>query len=348
MGNLADAANGAKKIPSSPVDRSAAGNAPKLRARRGPVSYLSRLGVPIFTLFLIALFSLWEPATFPTLPNAQVVAASNSLTLILALGALVPFIAGEFDLSIGFVLELTAVISAVLMGQFGLSIPVVMLISVFTGMAIGLLNGLLITSVGITSFIATLGVGSLAAAGSIYLTGGAILIEGIPRAFVSFGQGNSYGVPNMVMVGAIVLLIFWLLLEQTVFGRNLLAVGLSRRASELVGIRTNLMVTLSFVICGTIAGLCGFLALSRFGSASSGIGVSYLLPAIAACFLGATTVRVGRFNPLGTAFAVLLVAVGLNGLQLIGVPGWAEPAFNGAVLLIAVGTSTLAGKRRQA
>jgi ribose transport system permease protein len=106
------------------------------------------------------------------------------------------------------------------------------------------------------------------------------------------------------------------------------------------------MLTVSFVISGTVAGLCGFLALSRVGAASSGIGTSYLLPALAACFLGATTVKVGRFNVVGTAFAVLLVAVGLNGLQLLGVPGWAEPAFNGGVLLIAVGASCLAARRR--
>jgi ribose transport system permease protein len=316
------------------------------RRKRGFVFYLSRLGVPILTILLIALFSALDPATFPTLPNAQVVVASNSLTLVLALGALVPFIAGEFDLSIGVTLELTAVISAILLGQFGLSAPIVLAVALGAGLAVGLLNGLLITRVGITSFIATLGVGSFATAASIYLTGGAILIEGIPHSFVAFGQGNSYGVPNMMIVGAITLFVFWVILEQTVFGRNLMAVGLSRKASELVGIRTNLMIVISFVISGGIAGLCGFLALSRFGSASSGIGMSYLLPAIAACFLGATTVRVGRFNPLGTAFAVLLVAVGLNGLQLYGVPGWAEPAFNGGVLLIAVGASALAGKRR--
>ncbi|WP_162002725.1 ABC transporter permease subunit [Microvirga tunisiensis] len=302
--------------------------------------------MPIFIVLLTILFSSLNPDTFPTLPNAQVVAASNSLALVLALGALVPLIAGEFDLSMGFTLELSAVISAVLLGQGGMSVPVVLLIVFCTGIATGLLNGLLITRVGISSFIATLGVGSLAAAASIYLTGGAILIEGIPRSFVAFGQGNTYGIPNMVMIGAVTLLVFWVALENMPFGRNLLAVGLSRKASELVGIRTKLMITTSFVISGAVASLCGFLALGRIGAASSGIGTSYLLPALAACFLGATTVRVGRFNPLGTAFAVLLVAIGLNGLQLYGVPGWAEPAFNGCVLLIAVGASSLAAKRR--
>jgi ribose transport system permease protein len=314
--------------------------------RRNAFAYLSKLGVPIFTLLLIILFSAMNPDTFPTLPNAQVVAASNSLALVLALGALVPLVAGEFDLSIGFTLELTAVMSAVLLGQAGMSVPMVFVVALCTGAAIGLLNGLLITRVGVSSFIATLGVGSLASAASLYISGGAILIEGIPRELVAFGQGNSYGLPNMVVVGAVGLILFWVVLEHMTFGRNLLAVGLSRKASELVGIRTNLMLTVSFVISGTVAGLCGFLALSRVGAASSGIGTSYLLPALAACFLGATTVKVGRFNVVGTAFAVLLVAVGLNGLQLLGVPGWAEPAFNGGVLLIAVGASCLAARRR--
>ncbi len=334
--------------PSGEVQTASAKTAPMNNATRrvSAIGQVARFGVPIFTLALVMIFTVINPTTFLTVPNAQVVAASNSLALVLALGALVPLIAGEFDLSIGFNLELNAVISAVLLGQMGMSIPTVLLIVLCTGLIIGLLNGLLITQVGISSFIATLGIGSLAAAASIYLTGGAILIQGIPRGLVSFGQGSTVGIPNMVMIGVVALVVFWLILENLPFGRNLLAVGLSRKASELVGIRTRLMITASFAISGVIAALCGFLALSRVGAASSGIGTSYLLPALAACFLGATTVHIGRFNPLGTAFAVLLVAVGLNGLQLFGVPGWAEPAFNGGTLLVAVGASAIAARRR--
>jgi ribose transport system permease protein len=313
---------------------------------RSVIAYLSKLGVPIVTLLLIILFSVLNPDTFPTLPNMQVVAASNSVALLLAFAALVPLIAGEFDLSLGFTLELSAVISAVLLGQAGASVVEVFMIVLLTGAAIGLLNGLLITRIGVSSFIATLGVGSLASAASLYLTSGAILIEGIPRDFVVFGQGTFHGIPNVVAVAAVGLILFWIVFENMTFGRNLLAVGLSRKASELVGIRSALMITVSFIISGTVAALCGFLVLSRIGAASSGIGTSYLLPALAACFLGATIIKVGRFNVAGTTFAVLLVAVSLNGLQLFGVPGWAEPAFNGGVLLIAVGASRLAAKGR--
>jgi ribose transport system permease protein len=321
---------------------------PRIAAPPRPnlIRTLARFGVPIVIVLLFALFAALNPDTFVTTPNLQVVAASNSVALLLALAGLVPLIAGEFDLSIGFVLEVSAVMSAVLLGQAQWSMPATIVAVIAMGAAVGVVNGLLITRIGISSFIATLGTGSLAAAASLYMTQGTILIEGIPRPLIEFGQGFYHGAPDVVGLGAAGLVIFWIVFEHMTFGRNLLAVGLSRRASELLGIRTRLMLTISFVISGALSALCGFLVLSRVGSASSGVGANYLLPAIAACFLGATTVKVGRFNVIGTGFAVLLVAIGLNGLQLLGAPQWVEPGFNGAVLLIAVGASQLAARKR--
>ena len=315
---------------------------PTPRRSSGVLRAISRFGVPLVAVVFFAVFAITNPTTFPTLANLQVVAASNSIGLLLALAGLAPLIGGEFDLSIGFILELSAVATAVLVGQAGLPAWAALIIVVVGGGLIGSINALLIMGVGISSFIATLGVGSLAGAASLYLTQGSILIEGIPRSLIDFGQGLVLGVPNVVGLGLGGLLAYWFVFEHTVFGRKLLAVGLSRRASELAGINPGRMILASFVLSGTMSALCGFLVLARTGSASSGIGTNFLLPALAACFLGATSVRVGRFNPLGTGFAVLLVAIGLNGLQLIGVPGWVEPGFDGAVLLIAVGASRLA------
>lgn len=306
---------------------------------------LARFGVPLVTLILFVLFWLLNPGTFVTIANLQVVAASNSIALLLALASLAPLIGGEFDLSVGFMLELAAVMSAVFVGQLHVPIAATLLIVLVTGVLVGLINGILIVRVDISSFIATLGVGSLAAAASLYLTQGAILIEGIPRSLIRFGQGVVAGVPYIVGLGLFGLFGFWVVFEHTTFGRKLVTVGLSRRASELVGVRTGRMVIASFIVSGAVSAVCGFLSLARTGSASSGIGANYLLPALAACFLGATTIKVGRFNVLGTGFAVLLVAVGLNGLQLLGAPGWVEPGFDGAVLLVAVGASRLAGGR---
>lgn len=303
---------------------------------------VSRFGVPLVAAVFFIAFAISNPTTFLTVANLQVVAASNSIGLLLALAALAPLIGGEFDLSIGFILELSAVATAVLVGQGGLPAWEALAIVLVGGGLIGAVNAFLIMGVGISSFIGTLGVGSLAGAASLYLTQGSILIEGIPRSLIDFGQGLVLGVPIVVGLGLGGLLAYWFIFEHTVFGRKLLAVGLSRRASELAGIHPGRMILASFVLSGAMSAFCGFLVLARTGSASSGIGTNFLLPALAACFLGATAVRVGRFNPLGTGFAVLLVAIGLNGLQLIGVPGWVEPGFDGAVLLIAVGASRFA------
>jgi len=105
------------------------------------------------------------------------------------------------------------------------------------GALIGLVNGILITRVGISSFIATIGIGSVLAGISIYLTRGTVLIQGIPRGLQTFAQSNTAGIPNVVWLAAVITLIFWITFEQTPYGRKLLAIGLSRRSADLLGMR---------------------------------------------------------------------------------------------------------------
>jgi ribose transport system permease protein len=136
--------------------------------------------------------------------------------------------------------------------------------------------------------------------------------------------------------------VLWYLTERTPVGRQVVSIGLNKEAARLMGIRTRGLVVASFVTSGLLAGFAGVLLLGRVGSASSGVGPTFLLPALAAGFLGATAIKVGRFNVVGTVIAVALVAVGLNGLQLNGVPVWVEPVFDGAVLAVAVGASRIA------
>ena len=263
--------------------------------------------------------------------------------MIIALGALVPLMVGEFDLSVGANVELSSVLVAVLASQHGWSLPTAALAGVLIGGLIGLVNGVLVAVAGISSFIATLAVGSLASGLSLYLTDGSILFQGIPESLRTFAQGNAGGaVPKLLIVAAAVALVLWYLTERTPVGRQVVSIGLNKEAARLMGIRTRSLVVAAFVTSGLLAGFAGVLLLGRVGSASSGIGPTFLLPALAAGFLGATTIKVGRFNVVGTVIAVALVAVGLNGLQLNGAPVWVEPVFDGAVLAVAVGASRLA------
>ena len=316
---------------------------------RGPRSsvagtLLSRYAVVLVMVLLIVVFGIDKSGTFLTGSNLQLVVGSNSVGLILALGGLLPLIGGEFDLSIGYTLELSTVVVAVLSAHgvpMGLSLIIVLAI----GAAIGLLNSIFITVIGVSSFITTLGVGTVVSAISLEMTHGNILITGIPPSLTNFAQNNVAGIPKILFPALGCFVALWLVCEHTTYGRRLLAVGLSPRASKLAGVRVGPMLGSSFVLAGILAALAGWLELGRVGSASAGVGPTFLLPAIAAGFLGATTIKPGRFNVLGTLIAVALVAIGVNGLELLGVADWVQPLFDGGVLLVAVGGAQLLSRR---
>jgi ribose transport system permease protein len=296
---------------------------------------------------LIVTFSITNHATFDSRTNLNIIIGSNSVPLIMALASLAPLIAGEFDLSIGSMLELSAVLTAVLAGRDHMNAVLVLVIATLIGTLVGAFNGLLITRIGISSFIATLGTSSVVSAMSIYLTNGNVLYQGIPMKLVAFCQHTVLGIPIIAITAVVISVLCWIILEHTVYGRRLLAVGLSRKSSELMGIKPKRMLMSAFMISGTFAAIAGWLELGSVGSASAGFGSQFLLPALAAGFLGATTIKVGRFNVVGTVLAVLLVAIGISGLELNGVPSWFIPLFNGAVLIIAVGASRFASMRNR-
>jgi ribose transport system permease protein len=308
---------------------------------RHGIPWWGRYGVLLTLIALTALFAISTPGFFNT-ENFRIVTSSNSIALIVALGALLPLIVGEFDLSVGANLELSSVLVAVLVSQHHWSLPTAAIAAVVLTTAIGTLSGCLIAMLKVSSFIATLAVGSLVSGFSLYLTNGQVLFTGIPASLRTFAQGNAGPIPNLLIVAVIVTVVLWFVAERAPIGRQALSVGLNSDAARLMGIRVRALVVASFAASGFLAGLAGVLLLGRVGSASSGVGASFLLPALAAGFLGATAIRVGRFNVLGTLIAVGVVAIGLNGLQLNGVPVWVEPVFNGGVLAVAVAASRLA------
>jgi ribose transport system permease protein len=330
-------------------DPASEGNALIGRLRGGrispPAPQWGNYAVVCVMLILIGIFSLTNSSTFPTVSNFQIIAGSNSITLVLALASLPPLIGGDFDLSVGYTLEIGSVVMAWLTYRFGVNIWLAIFLTLAVGAFIGMVNGLLVTKVGVSSFIATIGVGSVLSGISLQITNGAVIINGLPQSLLNFAQTNSAGIPNVTWVAAGVVIVFWLVFEHTPYGRRLLAIGLSRRSTELLGMRVGAMRASAFVIAGVMSAFAGILQLGRVGSASSGIGPDFLLPAVAAAFLGATTIKIGRFNVLGTVVAVILVAVGVSGLELNGIASWVQPIYDGGVLVIAVGSSALLTRR---
>jgi ribose transport system permease protein len=176
-------------------------------------------------------------------------------------------------------------------------------------------------------------------------TDGQVLFADVDPAFLSAGRDKVGGFVQPLFLALGIAAALWYLLEHTPAGRQMYATGSNPEAARLTGIRTEALTVAAFVLAGGLAALAGVVQSARIASGQPDIGASFLLPAFAAAFLGASAIRVGRFNAIGTVLGVLLVATGFSGLVLLGVDLWVQPVFYGAVLLIAIGAPRLAESR---
>ncbi len=310
----------------------------------------SRLGLRRFSgvyvwLATIAIFSVIEPSRFFTTQTLRSVANGQAIAAILAMALVIPIAVGAFDLSIGANLGVSLVIFVWLV-QGGMPVPLAILLTLLTGIAIGLANGFVVVYLGVDSFIAGLAMSSILAALALQITGGQLLVGGIPDGFKSIAQSNLFGVPLPVLIMLTVAGVLWFALEQTPFGRYLYAVGGNREAARLAGLPTGRITVTALVAGGLVASFAGVLLASRLGSASADAGGAYLLPVFSAVFLGSTQIFPGRVNIPGTLVAIYLLATGVAGLQISGAPNVITQLFNGLALILAVALAARGSRKR--
>lgn len=298
--------------------------------------FLERYAVLLILLVVVVFFSVTQPATFPTTDNLVTILQQQAVLACLALGLLLPIAIGEFDLSVGYLLGFAAVEAAALGGKTDIPGGLIILIVLLTGLAIGALSGVLVARFKVHSLIATLGVGFGISGLTIGVSGSQTLFEGIPDVIPKVANTDILGVRSSVWVVLALAIVVYVVLSFTPFGKRIYAIGGSERVARLAGVRTNAVKIAAFAGAGFFAALAGLMQLGQAGAANPGFGINLLLPAFAAIFLGATTIRPGFFNVWGTIIAILLLAAGFTGLALAGVPLWVEPIFDGVVLLIAV------------
>lgn len=291
----------------------------------------------VLLAILVVVFSILSNQ-FLTIRNWQNVLVVQSVVTCMAFAATIPLIVGEFDLSLGNLVGFLAMAGAAL-GGVGYGAVVILPAMLLIGVLVGIINGLLTVKLHISSFIATLGTGILLSGMTLGLSGGQVLFTGIPRVILDIGQGHFLGLGPTVWLSLGIAVILFFLLEHTPFGRKLYAIGGSERVAFLAGVRTSLLKVIAFSISGLLVGIGAIFALGQSGAANAGFGPELLLPAYAAAFLSVVTYRPGYYNVPGIVISILLLAVGFNGMNLLGAPFWAQPIFNGAVLLAAVITA---------
>ena len=302
---------------------------------RRALSFRNISAVYIFAaMFLI--FSLWVPHNFLKWDTWRALLDSQAETAMLAIGLVIALSADAFDLAVGAELGFMSVLSAWLLVDKGVPVVPTVVLTLVAGALIGLANGLLVVRIKIDSFIATLGVSSVLAALTNWVSNSQQII-GLPSGFQSLATTNIFGLalPVYLMLG--LGLVVWYVLEWTPLGRRVYGTGGNIEAARLAGVRVAAVTVGALIACGTIAGLSGMLVSANLAAADPTLGPSYLLPAFSAAFLGSTQFRGGRFNVWGTVLAVLVLATGVEGLQLAGAPTWIPDLFNGVALLLAVG-----------
>jgi ribose transport system permease protein len=314
------------------------------KSSMGGLQLAQRYGMIAVLAILIAVFAVLRPDTFPTLANAQSILNNQAVLIVIAMAAMMGLIVGAFDLSIAATLSLSSALVIGLQGQ-GLPWPIAVLVALLVGAAIGLVNSAFIL-MKFNSFVVTLATSTIIGGIAMWFTGGQVLFANVDPAFILAGRGRLFGFvfPLYLTVG--VLFVLWFVLEHTPLGRKLYATGYNLEAARLTGLPTARLTMIGLVAGGILSALAGVMQSAKIGSGQPDIGAVFLLPAFAAAFLGASAIKPGRFNPLGTVVGVYLVATGFTGLVLLGVDIWIQPIFYGLVLLVAIIAPRLAERAR--
>ena len=327
---------------------------PRTARRTGPgrdavLAAVQRWGLVGVLAVVVAGFSALSPDLFATKANAQDILNAQPPVMFVALAAVLVLLVGEFDLSLGATLGLAQYLVLELITTTGLSWPAAVVVTLAVGALIGAINAGFVVGLGVNSFVATIGMSTVLVGVIEWMSGGnAPIVQAPPDGFTRLAQTEIAGVALPVLYALGAAGVLWVVLEHTVFGREMRATGANRTAARLSGLRTRRALVTAFVGAGVLASIGGMLITARVGAADATSGPGYLLPAYAAAFLGATAIRPGLFNVWGTVIAIFLVAVGITGLQLEGAASWVTPVFNGVVLLLAVTVSMVAARRRGA
>jgi ribose transport system permease protein len=299
-------------------------------------------------LLLLGVFFSVLPATsdtFLTAANIRVLIASQAVVAIVALALLIPLCANEWDLSVGAIAALSAVFSATVISDGHLVAGIAVGLGV--GALVGLVNAVIVTRFNVNAVIATLGTATLVAGVINQKTAGLSVSSDIPESLTDLGSGTWLGVPRIGVVVVVVALAAHWVLGYTTYGRYLYALGANPVAARIVGLRVKVIQATAFVIAGLLAAIGGVLAVARAGGADPQLGDQLLLPAFAAAFLSAASIKPGRYNVGGLLVAVNFLAVLNNGLNLAGAKPYVNLYVNGTALILGVALAGHLGRKRR-
>lgn len=316
--------------------------APAPRARISGI--VSRYGVLAAIVLTFVVFAVLRPDSFLSELTLLGILRDCVPLLLVALGVSVVMIMNQFDLSVGGLTSLLAVVSILLVSSiyYGLPWPVAVLLTVLLGGLLGLAVGVGVAYLRLPAFILTIAVSTVYAGWGLQLTSSGSVFQGIPDSYTAIARGTFLGLSNQVWIGAAALLVLHVFLSHTEPGRYMYAIGGNAEAARLSGIRVKVLTAVGFAIVGVSAGLAAVLLTSQAGASNPSTGLGLLLPAYAAAFLGSSLFRIGVFTPIGTAIGAVYLQTIAAGLTLLNLSGPLVSIIQGAILMGAIGVSRLA------
>jgi len=292
----------------------------------------------LLMLIAVAIYLAIASDYFLSPRNLLNVGRQASVVAIVALGQALVIIARGIDLSVGSVIGLSAVVAAITIRDTGYE-SVGLAAGLLTGVACGVINGVLYTRFKINPFIATLGVLSIGRGLALLMTGGIPVPIGGLAEFV--GAGRLLGIPVSFLLMIVLAIVVHVFVTYTVIGREIYAIGDNPKAARLAGVNIKATRLVVFTICGLLAGLGGLILSGNLASADPNLGIGYELDVIAAVILGGTALSGGRGSIIGVVIGALLMALLNNAFVLLGIAAYWQVVTKGLVIILAVGIDGL-------
>lgn len=307
-------------------------------------TFLARYALVLIWAAMAGFFWIAEPEAFGSSVTISAIFSGKQVQVFLAMSVLVTVVVAELDLSFAAVMGISATVISVLAGVHGWPVWLACVVGVLAAVLCGCINGIFVVGLGVSSLIVTLGMSTLLMGLAQWFSGNTIV------SLVSPGLAKTVlyevlGMPVSFWYGIALVLLITYFLGWTPTGRSMIFIGSNPEVARLAGIRVARVRFGAFVAASLLAGLAGLILVGTVGGVSSSTSISFLLPALAAVFLGTAVVRPGTFNPIGALIAIYFLETGIYGLQLMGLTGWIKDVFYGAGLVIAVTLAKLVHDR---
>jgi rhamnose transport system permease protein len=295
------------------------------------------VGIFLFIILLIAVVSLLSPY-FLTVANFRDILLNISILTIVGLGQMMVIITRGIDLSVGSMIGLVAMMVSFMIVAFPELNPVVaLLLGIVLGAVLGSINGAIITWGNVPPIIATLGTLSIYR-GMVFLYSQGTWINAfeMPEQFRLLSKGTPLGVPNLILIAAVVAVGIFYFLNYTQTGRNIYAVGSNPEAANVAGVRVQRIIFLVYILSGVLCGMAGVLWASRFESAQTNTALGFELQTVAAPVVGGVNIFGGSGTVLGVVLGAFLLGIIENALTIVRISPFWQLAIQGMLILLAV------------